>query len=291
MDLLQSIRREYPFSPKKWESNQGTISFLDEGKGFPVVCLHGNPTWSFFYRKVVLALKNQYRCVVPDHLGCGLSQKSVQADYNLMAHIDRLEQLLQHLKIEHCHLIVHDWGGAIGCGLALRNRHTIKSLTLLNTAAFLKPIPHWTIKISRMPYLGALLTRGFNAFALGAAIKGSVKGLNNEIFKGFIGPYNSWENRLAIHRFVQDIPTNSKHPSFSVLKEIDAALPSLSRIPVNILWGKQDFCFNNSFLMEWKTRFPKASISVYENAGHYLLEDAGEEIIPNIQLFLKKIVT
>lgn len=289
MNLLQLTCNEYPFQPREWKSDQGIISYVDEGTGVPVVCLHGNPTWSFLYRKAVLSLRDEFRCVVPDHLGCGLSEKSSKADYNLTGHINRLEGLLNHLKIKYCHLIVHDWGGAIGCGLALKNRDRIKTLTLLNTAAFLKPIPHWTIKVAQIPFLGALLTRGLNAFARGAAFKGSIKGLDDEALKGFLGPYNSWKNRLAIHRFVQDIPTNVKHPTYSVLKKIDQQLHLLSVIPMNILWGKQDFCFNDSFLEEWKNRFPKASVSVYENAGHYLLEDAGDQIVPNIKGFLKQV--
>ena len=289
MEFLESIRNQYPFVPKQWQSNRGILSFIDQGKGVPVVCLHGNPTWSFFYRKVVISLCNEFRCVVPDHLGCGLSQKPAKGEYILSAHIDRLHGLLNYLKIKYCHLIVHDWGGAIGCGLALKNRDRIKSLTLLNTAAFLKPIPHWTIKVARIPFLGALLTRGLNAFAWGAAFKGSIKGLDEEALKGFLGPYNSWKNRLAIHRFVQDIPTNSKHPTYSVLKKIDQQLHLLSAIPMNILWGEQDFCFNDSFLEEWKNRFPNATVSTYKKAGHYLLEDASDKIIPNIRGFLKQI--
>ncbi len=129
----------YPFIAKKITIGGHALSYLDEGQGPVIVMLHGNPTWSFYYRNLVAHLGGQYRLIVPDHMGCGNSDKPQEYPYTLKTHIDNLEQLLHELNVEKFSLVVHDWGGAIGMGLAARQPLRIESLVILNTAAFLLP--------------------------------------------------------------------------------------------------------------------------------------------------------
>ena len=120
------LQQLYPFEPKRFATGRGELSYLDEGEGDEaVVMVHGNPTWSFYYRNVVLGLRGKIRCIVPDHLGCGLSDKPQDFNYTLAEHIKNLRALLDHLKLRKIHLIVHDWGGPIGLGTGLLNPEQI----------------------------------------------------------------------------------------------------------------------------------------------------------------------
>lgn len=262
------------------------MNYLDEGKGEAVVMLHGNPTWSFYYRNLVKGLNNDYRIIVPDHIGCGLSDKPQSYGYNLKNHIDNLEKLLDHLGIQSFHLIVHDWGGAIGMGLATRYPKRVKSITLLNTAAFTDARIPTRINICKIPVIGERLVRHFNGFAWPATFMAVEKKLPSDIKKGYLLPYNNYKNRIATAKFVQDIPMSPDHESYATLLEIEKKLNTLD-CPKQILWGAKDFCFNMHFYERWTKFYPEAKTVVYNNAGHYLLEDEKEETLKEISTFLK----
>lgn len=281
---------EYPFSPVSVTVADGhRISCVDEGEGMPVVMLHGNPSWSYLYRQLILDLRGNYRCLAPDHLGCGLSDKPQDYPYRLADHIDNLEQVLAQRNIERCVLVVHDWGGAIGMGWAVRHPERVAGLMVMNTAAF--PSPHIPLRIAvcRWPVLGPLLVRGLNLFARGAVRMAVVNPMAPEVAAGFVAPYDSWANRVAVHRFVQDIPMRPSHPSWPTLVEIEAGLARLSAKPMLLCWGGRDFCFHDWFYREWRRRFPQAQPHYFPEAGHYLLEDALPEIAPRVRDFLRSL--
>lgn len=276
----------YPFVPSSCQLPAGKLSYIDIGEGPVVVMLHGNPTWSFYYRNLANQLKKSFRVIVPDHLGCGLSDKPQDYTYRLKDHIDNLDYLLNFLDIKKCSLVVHDWGGAIGMGYAVRHPEEIQSFVILNTAAFhSKRIP-WRIKMCRTPLLGPLLIRGFNAFA-GAAVHMAVtKKMSSQVADNYLLPYNSWKNRIATLRFVQDIPLTEKDLSWQTLTKIESGLSLFSQTPMMIAWGGKDFCFNDHFYREWQQRFPKAECHYFKDAGHYVLEDAFDKIAPLVADFL-----
>ncbi|MBU0484691.1 MAG: alpha/beta fold hydrolase [Proteobacteria bacterium] len=276
----------YPFKTHKFKINGHAMSYLDEGRGKVIVMLHGNPTWSYFYRNLVPVLRKKYRVIVPDHMGCGLSDKPYRYPYTLRTHIDNLDQLLAHLKVDKCTLVVHDWGGAIGMGYAERHAGQIESLVIMNTAAFRsKEIPR-RIEVCRIPLLGEFLVRGLNVFARGALWMAAVKRLPRPVRKGFLAPYNSWRNRIAVYNFVKDIPLSCAHPSWETLLKVEGGLSEFKKTPLLILWGGKDFCFNDYYFNEWKERFPQARSIYFESAGHYLLEDSLKEIVPLLSSFL-----
>ena len=287
MTDTQSTVAGYPFSPCSHQLPDGnTLSYLDVGQGPVVVMLHGNPSWSFFYRNLAALLQQKYRVIAPDHLGCGLSDKPQDYAYCLENHIANLEHLLGTLRLKKLTLVVHDWGGAIGMGYAARHVEQITSLVIFNTSAFRSSKIPWRIRICRTPLLGALLIRGLNAFA-GAAIHMAVaKRMPDEIASGYLLPYNSWKNRIATLRFVQDIPLSAKDPSWRTLTEIEQGLALFKQTPMLICWGGRDFCFNDHFYGEWRARFPEAQCHYFEDAGHYLLEDAFDRVGPLVAKFL-----
>ncbi len=288
--LPPDIRFEYPYASNSLTlSNGSKMHFVDEGNGPVVLMLHGNPTWSFYYRDLIRQLSaSGYRCIAPDHIGCGLSDKPKDYNYTLEQRIEDIESLIDHLGISQFSLILHDWGGAIGCGVAGRKPEAIEKLVLLNTGAFLtKRIP-LRIAAIKLPYFGEAIIRGLNGFA-GPATNMAVKiPLNPAVKRGMLWPYRSWADRVAIWNFVKDIPLHKRHPSYDTLAEVQAGLAKLVDKPVQLIWGAKDFCFNLHFHSRFQTYFPKAKSVVYPKFGHYILEDAGKDAWQKIEDFLNE---
>ena len=266
--------------------------YLDEGRGLPVVMLHGNPTWCFMYRRLVRYLRSNYRTLVPDHVGCGLSDKPGDGEYpfTLERRVADVEEWIERIALpKPFHLVVHDWGGVIGSTYAVRHPKDIRSLTVLNTAAFRVASArdlHWSIRWCRRSRLAGILIRGCNLFSFLASHVGSRAGMSRSLRHAFRLPYNNWANRIAVHRFVQDIPLEPEHTSYPSLLETEKKLHELGELPICICWGEKDFVFDVRFLEEWKKRFPKAEIHSFPGAGHYVLEDASEEIQKIVEAFL-----
>jgi pimeloyl-ACP methyl ester carboxylesterase len=281
---------EYPFTPRAFTTPGGAqMSYLDEGprSDEAVLMLHGNPTWSFYYRTLVRALAPQRRCIVPDHIGMGLSEKPARYDYTLATRIADLEALVATLGLKKIHLVVHDWGGAIGFGFAARRADQIGRLVVLNTAAFAaKRIPA-RIAVCRLPLLGPLLVRGLNGFA-GPATTMAMhrRPLGPEEKRGYLLPYDSWESRVAVSEFVRDIPMESSHPSWGTLAQVEQGLAQFRTNPALVVWGGRDFCFDDYFLGRWREFLPQARVERIADAGHYVLEDAREQVVPMITEFL-----
>jgi len=283
------MQHEYPFTPKKL----GRLSYLDEGSGEPVVMVHGNPTWSFYFRNVVLVLRGRFRCIVPDHVGCGLSDKPpIEAyDYSLKSRIDDLEGLLDHLGVkENITLILQDWGGMIGMGYAARHPERIKRIVASNTGAFplpkSKPFP-WSLWLGRNTRLGAWLILKRNWFCKFAA-KWNVtrKPLPPNVRDMYLMPYDSPEHRIAVLRFVQTIPLSPKDPGYDIVSEVEASLVKFRDVPTLLLWGMKDYVFDEHFLNDWRRHFPHAETHTWPDCTHYLFEDAPDEALARIEAFL-----
>lgn len=257
-----------------------------------VVCLHGNPTWSYYYRELISALRGTHRVIAPDHIGCGRSDKPRDSKYSytLARRVADIEALLEHLRVRGATFVLHDWGGMIGCAAALRRPELVSRLVLMNTAAFLLPagrrLPWRLWAMRRLPIVPTVLIRGFNLFAAAATRMAVVRPLAAEVRRRYVEPYDSWAARIATLRFVQDIPLGPGHPSYAMAKWVDERVAQLGRLPVLVCWGRRDFVFNDGFLEEWRRRLPAADFRVFEDAGHYVLEDARDEVIAAIRSFL-----
>ena len=287
---FDSFKALYPFTSLYFDLNPYKLHYLDEGEGEVLLFLHGNPTWSFYYRNLIQNFQGRYRCVAPDHIGCGFSDKPQDYDYTLSTHIDNLENLVDFLGLKNITLVVHDWGGAIGMGLAVRKPELIKRLVLFNTASFLSTDIPLRIGLCRMPLLGTILIRYLNLFVRGVLRFGLKrrKRLKKNVRAGYLAPYDTFENRIANLKFVQDIPMEQAVPSYSVIQCIERNLKQFDGYPILIIWGSEDFCFNVKFLNKWREIFPRAEVREVYNAGHLVVEDASDEIIPWIEGFLRK---
>ncbi|PLX95316.1 MAG: alpha/beta hydrolase [Desulfuromonas sp.] len=285
----------YPFTSNYFDRDGLRLHYLDEGSGAPVVMLHGNPSWSFYYRNLAQELAKDHRVIVPDHIGCGLSDKpdDDRYAYTLQSRVDDLTALLEHLGIERdITLVVHDWGGMIGMSWAVEHIPQVKRLVVLNTGAF--PLPNGKklplgLAICRDSPLSSLLVRGFNAFAVAASYVGCKRNpLSPKLRAAYTSPYDSWENRIATQRFVQDIPLHAGDRAWKRVNRTADNLHKLASLPMLICWGMLDFVFDEKFLAEWEKRFPAAEVHRFADCGHYILEDAANEIIPQVRDFLSR---
>lgn len=302
----------YPAHPHRFEVRPGlTMSYLDEGPrdGEVVVMLHGNPSWSYYWRNLVAGLSapangasastkpastKQYRCIVPDHIGMGLSDKPDDSryTYTLQSRVDDVAALLDHLGIRGpVTLAVHDWGGMIGFGWALSHAAQVKRLVITNTAAFPMPAAKrmpWQIGLGRDWKVGEWLVRGFNAFSAGASWLGVERRMPSDVRRAYVSPYDSWANRISTIRFMQDIPLSPRDAAWSLLDAAGKALPDFADRPAFIGWGLRDFVFDRHFLDGFRTALPQAEVMAFEDAGHYVLEDKAEVLVPAIRDFLDR---
>jgi len=287
----------YPYTPQRFEVRPGlSMSYLDEGPrdGEVVVMLHGNPSWSYYWRQLVAGLSDRYRCIVPDHIGMGLSDKpeDAQYDYTLQSRVDDVTALLDHLGITGpMTLAVHDWGGMIGFGWALSHADQVKRLVITNTAAFplptAKPMP-WQLSLGRDSRFGAFIIRAFNAFSSGASWLGVERAMPSDVRRAYVSPYNSWANRISTLRFMQDIPLAPGDKAWALVEEAGRRLPEFADRPALLGWGLKDFVFDQHFLAGFRSALPQAEVHAYDDAGHYVLEDKAAELVPLIRQFLDR---
>lgn len=284
----------YPFTGRMFDRGGGVrMHHLDEGSGPPVLMLHGNPTWSFYYRNLVRELRRDHRVIAPDHVGCGLSDRPSDEvyGYRLADRVADVERLVDHLDLrEPMTLIVHDWGGMIGMSYAVRHPERIARIVLLNTAAF--PLPAskafpWSIALAKDTRWGAWLVANQNAFARVAARVCCTKHtMPPSVREGYVAPYEGPGRSLATLKFVQDIPLRPGDPSYDLLRTTADGLAQLRDRPMLICWGGRDFVFDDHFLDEWRARFPEAAVRYYPEAGHYVLEDEAEAITREVRAFV-----
>ncbi len=288
MNPLPGVSRElYPFDSRIHVLPDGhRMHYLDEGPadGQPVVMVHGNPTWSFYYREPVKALRERFRCLVPDHVGMGLSDRPGDDvyDYTLASRVRDLGHWLDAVEPDRpVDLVVHDWGGAIALTWAVAHPQRVCCSTpgsipdpsdLPRSLAFARTRP------------GAFLIGRFNAFAAMAARVATRRRLAKSVARGLVAPYRGGpQRRLATLRFVQDIPLRESDPAWPVLADTEQRLEVLADKPALICWGGKDFVFNDRVLARWREVFPDARVEYLADAGHYVLEDAASRIVPLIR--------
>jgi haloalkane dehalogenase len=278
----------YPFQGKRL----GLQHYLDEGSGETVLMVHGNPTWSFYFREVVRALAPTHRCIVPDHVGMGLSERPDDSkyEYTLKSRIDDLDALMAHAAPSGpVTLIVHDWGGMIGMGWATRHPERVKAIVALNTSCFRlpeeKPFPG-LLRFMRGAMTGIPLraSSAFRKFILSTCTAKTK--LSAEAANGYLHPYDGWDAARAVHRFVQDIPLGPGDRAWEAMLEVENRLHLLKDKPMLLPWGMKDWVFDAAFLNGWTKRFPKATVRRFDDCGHFLLEDAKDEVVPLIRDFV-----
>lgn len=251
-----------------------------------ILCVHGNPTWSFYWRSVVQRFSNRCRVIAVDHLGCGRSDKPTRAEfpYTLESHIDNLVALIDSLDLKRITLVAHDWGGAIGTGAMLKRLDRCERIVLMNTAAFPPPYVPLRIAACRIPILGTAAIRGLNLFARAAVTMAMSRNkMSREVAEGLLAPYDSWANRIAIDCFVRDIPLTKAHPTHATLERIESELPRLADRPSCLVWGMKDWCFRPECMQRLQQVWPNANSVPIADGGHYIMEDAPQEVLEAIE--------
>ena len=259
------------------DSEAGTLVDT-EGRGTPtgtLLCLHGNPTWSYLWRSLLAAPPAGWRVLAVDHLDMGFSERTGTVR-DLVRRIDDLGALTCALDLTGPVVTVaHDWGGPISLGWALAHREQLAGVVLTNTAVHQpagSPVPG-LIRLVSSPGVLPLVTARTQAFLRGTLALAHPR-LPAEIRAGYLAPYAGAGRRPGIAGFVADIPLQPAHPSWAALESIAAALPALADIPAMLLWGPRDPVFGDRYLHDLATRLPHAAIQRFEGAGHLLAEDA-----------------
>jgi haloalkane dehalogenase len=302
-------RRVYPFASHFAEAPDGRIHYLDErpetgNASDTLLFVHGNPTWSFHWRRLVRALRSGYRCIAPDHLGCGLSHKPPRL-LTLENHISNLCALIKNLELDRVTLIAQDWGGAIGLGAMLRMRERLERIVLFNTGAFPPRYIPWRIRACRVPLLGKLAVQGGNVFSR-AALRMTLarrSRLEPEVEAGYLAPYDSWANRRAVYGFVKDIPRPCiskllgidpfidhfpEHSTWSQLAVIEQGLHEFADRQSCLMWGMRDWCFRPDCLDRFIEAWPRAEVHRLADVGHWVVEDAPEDSLAIMESFLTR---
>jgi len=284
----------WPYAQRTTQIEGHTMAYIDEGTGAPVLLVHGNPTWSFYYRSLLAALPPLgLRAIAPDHIGMGRSDKPAAGDYphTLSRRVSDLGAFIDGLGLtEPLSLVVHDWGGAIALAWAVDNLDRVDKLVVLNTGAF--PLPPdktlpWTLRAARLPVLGDWAVTRLNAFSLGALALGSGRRwLPAQARAGLLAPYDCPQHRVAVSRFVQDIPLRPSDAAYPVLARVEQRLHLLRNTPTLVCWGMRDPVFDEVVLDHLLSFLPQADVHRFADAGHYVLEDAADRIVPLAARFL-----
>ena len=286
--ILEAAGNEFPYRPH-FRAYQGSFgAYIDVGpKDAPVLlCVHGNPTWAFFYRALLDEFSDTYRVVVPDHIGMGLSQKPARFDYTLANRIAALEDLVLHLKLERITLVAHDWGGAIGLGFAGRHPGRMQRLVLSNTAAFPGGKAHGLIRLGRLPGLHQVLMGRLGLFEKITVKHATRRGLSPTARAAYLAPFSKPSERVAVQAFVRDIPLHAGHPSMPTLQAVEANLSRLQDLPTLLLWGEKDWVFTPAFRKQFEARFPGARSVPFPDAGHLIWEDERERCVETLRAWL-----
>ena len=285
----------YPFRSRFVTVGRGTATggtqghrmhYVDEGSGPVVVCLHGNPTWGFLFRNLIAALRDDFRVIVPDHIGCGLSDQPGDVCFRAGDRIGHLEDLLAELGVGRFSLVMHDWGGPLGTGLAVRRPADVERLVYFNTTLAEMALLPGMIRRAAAPVIGRLLTQDTMQFLKLLTSFGVVQAMPEEVKRGYLRPYRSRAGRRAIWGFVQDIPFSPSHPTAPLMDDMVARLPALADTPVKIIWGMKDPCFHPGILRQVAARFPQADVVRVPDASHLVLEDAPGRSIAAVREFL-----
>jgi haloalkane dehalogenase len=270
----------YPFEDRYAAVAGARVHYVDEGTGPPLLLLHGNPTWSFLWRDVIKGLSDRYRCIAPDYPGFGLSQAPAGYGFTPVEHAHVIEQLLVELDLRDTTLMVQDWGGPIGFSVATRQLDRFSGFVIGNTWAWPKSDPGTQI-FSRLlgGPIGKRMIVGRNVF-VEKIIPGGVrrKKLSDEVMNAYRGPFPDKPSRLPMWVFPREILRSREF-----LAEIERGLPSLSDRPALIVWPTKDVAFKEPERKRWEQIFPNHKTVLIEGAGHYVPEDAPEEIVAAVR--------
>jgi haloalkane dehalogenase len=273
----------FPFEPRYVEAGDVRLHYVDEGpRDAPALLfVHGNPTWSYLWRRPVAELSARgRRCVAFDHMGFGRSDKPpLLARYTFQAHIDNALALIDELDLSEVTLVAHDWGGPIGLGAMLERRERLRGLVLMNTWAWELPsfVPPF-VREFRTEGLGEILALGGNLFV--ESIPGGMANRDTDpvMMDAYRAPFPSYWSRVGMLAFQRDIPLTERDRSAELMGTIHERLMGLD-LPVTLIWGMRDPVFQPVFLDQWRELFPQARVVELDDAAHFVPEDRPDAVI------------
>jgi haloalkane dehalogenase len=270
----------YPFESRYADAAGCVVHYIDEGAGPALLLLHGNPTWSFLYRDVVKGLRDTYRCIAVDLPGFGLSSPAPGYGFTPAGHADVLERLMLDLDLTAVTLMVQDWGGPIGFAVATRHPERFTAFVIGNTWAWPKSDPGTQV-FSRLlgGPVGRRLIANRNLF-VERILPGGVrrKALPEAVMGAYRGPFPTPASRRPTAVFPREILA-----SRPFLAEVERGLPRLRERPALIVWPTKDVAFREPERRRWEELFPDHRTVLLEGAGHYMQEDAADEIVAAVR--------
>ena len=293
-------REEYPFTPHTFPTSAGRMHYVDEGEGAPLLFVHGNPTWSFLYRDLIKALAPTYRCVAPDHLGFGLSDRAPSGAYLPAAHAARLQAVSaftgvgfttsesELIVLRDLVLVVHDWGGPIALDYAGAHPERVRGLVILNT--WMWPVnddPYYrllgTLAGSRPGRFLYLRLELFTRIAMPLWF-GDRSRLTPEIHYHYLAPLDAPRDRLATWVLSREVLASQ-----AWLAALWRRRKALAPIPKLIVWGMKDLAFREKELRRWERTFPDADVVRLEDVGHFVPEEAPRALARAVERFLEQL--
>jgi pimeloyl-ACP methyl ester carboxylesterase len=275
-------REEYPFESRFYETSVGRMHYIDEGKGDPIVFLHGNPGFSFEYRKVIKELSKTNRCIAPDHIGFGLSDKPVDWDYLPMNHAKNFEQFMESLNISKFTIVLNDWGGPIGLSYAIKYPEKIKKIIILNT---------WLWSVENDPYyqkfsgimggpFGRFMIKNFNIFGRMVVKRavGDKKKLSKDTHRHYFKHMEKRSDRKGCYTFPKQIIGSSKW-----LAELWDQREKINSIPTCFIWGMKDIAFREQELNYWIEHWKNPKVIRLNGIGHFPQEESPETVIEELR--------
>jgi haloalkane dehalogenase len=288
----------WPFPPRFFEAEGGRLHYVDEGDGRPVVLLHGNPAWSYLYRRFIPALRQAgCRAIAIDLLGFGRSDKPADpAAYTIERHAQRLASVLDSLDLRGACLVVHDWGGPIGLPWAVGNPDRVARLMILNTFAPALPGPMGkglTLRLLRTRGLGELIATRRDGltedFLLGAGTRHRKERLDDDAKRAYRAPHPDRASRTGVLAFPRQVPLEAGGPVAELTRRTEEGLRrDFADRPAQICWGMRDVLFGERVLDLWRDVLPGAPVLRLEDAGHFIQEDAHERVIPALLELLER---
>jgi len=283
-------RTLYPFAAHSLELDGGRLHYVDEGTGEAILFVHGTPTWSFLYRHLIRELAADYRCIAPDHIGFGLSDKPPTWDYSCAAHAHNLATLIEHLGLQRFTLVAHDLGGPIALSYALDHPERISRLALINTTMWPLEGPFAVPAAARLlgGPLGRVLYLRFNLSprVLLPMVYGDRSKLTPAIHHHYLAPFPRPEDRQGLYAFARQVAGGL--PWAAGLWARRAALAS---IPTALVWGIRDPAFGPPYLARWRATLPDAQVLELPTAGHLVQEEAPAQLLGAIRRLLAAIPT
>ena len=289
MTKRDSIFPQYDFHSKYFRYNNYVIHYLDEGKGNPMILLHGNPTWSFLYRKMIPILARKFRVIVPDLLGFGLSSKPKNSKfYTFENHFLAISALLDSLKLKNAIVVGQDWGGLLLSFYAIKHTQQIKGIVLMNTyiPGMSLKIPFYFSFLFRSMY-SRFLIQDIDLFRILAFRFGFSTRIPKDVRKAYLYPHRKKEDRVSIVAFPKLIPSGKAHPTYEFLQEINREFAKW-QAPKLFIFSDKDIVFKRRNSEALSHNLPHTTYLLIKNAGHYLQEDKGEEIAEHILSFFQK---